>query len=117
MRGGGRGGESVWMRPFPGLRSQIVKAWLYHEDLGASGTITMSSKVDTTDAVSYTTNFTANGNGSYLTVVGNNQVLKGTTSATPVAFSSGRKHKIRIAMTSGVQLEKIKLKIRTTEQE
>ena len=108
--------DSTWMRPFPNLRSQIIKATLYHEDPAAAGTITFASKSDTTDAASYTTNFVANVNGSYNTVVGNNAVLRGAITGSVTAFTSGRKHKIRITMTNGAQLEKIKLRCRTTEQ-
>ena len=115
-RAGSAEWHSVWIRAFPGLRSQIISASLYHEDLGASDTITFASKVDATNAASYTTNFTASGNGSYKTVVGNNVVRRGTATLSN-AFSSGHKVKIRITMTNGAQLEKIKLRVRTTERE
>ena len=114
-RAGAMRWESVWMRPFPGLKSQIVKCSLYHEDMGA-GSITISHRKDAdTD---YLTIGSASGDDSFKTVFGNNLTHEGTFTRTSTnTFTSGHKHKIRIAMTSGAQLEKVKLRVRTTQQE
>ena len=108
--------DSVWMRPFPGLKSQIIKASLYHEDGGSGSTITLASKVDDDDN-SFTTRFVADTNGVYKTVVGVNNFAHEGSPTISNAFPAGQKHKLRITMTSGAQLEKIKLRVRTKEIE
>lgn len=111
--------RSVWIRPFPGLRTQIVKASLYHEPI-ASATIAMYQATDIVDQITWdSTNLrlTASSTSSSFTQVGNNATLRGTTTGTNTAFTSGRKHKIRITMSAGAKLEKVKLRVRTTEQE
>lgn len=105
--------ETVWIRPFPGLRSGVLKASLFHEDLGASGTITIQAQ--TGSSGSFATIFQASGNGSFQTVISNNNTLRGTAIISN-AFLKGTKHKFKVTMTNGVQLEKMKFKFRQAEQ-
>jgi len=105
--------ETVWTRPFPGLRSGVLKASLFHEDLGASGTITIQAQTGASAA--YATIFQASGNGSYQTVISNNSTLRGTATISN-AFLKGTKHKFKVTMSNGVQLEKMKFKFRQAEQ-
>jgi len=109
--------ESVWMRPFPGLKSQILKATLFHEAFGANTTIRISHKKDGDSG--YTAIATCKGNTEFKTIIGNNGFLTGGASGTfSNAFTKGHKHKIKIdLMTADAQLEKIKLRFRTAEQD
>lgn len=101
--------DSIWFRPFRGLKSQCIKATSFFEPLPASCTITLNMAKDG-GAFPGTVIGTASGTG---------EVLKEITNATATtAFQKGYRHKIRITMNSDAatrpQLEAIKLRFRTT---
>ena len=110
--------RSTWIRPFL-QKSQLIQVDLFHEAASA-GTISLYQETDAADPITWdATNlrFTALCTSSYLTRYGNNGVKRGTLNAAGTAFTGGRKHKIRVTMTSGAQLEKIKLTFRTQDRD
>jgi hypothetical protein len=104
--------DSIWFRPFGGLKSQCIKATLFFEPLPANCTITLNMAKDG-GSFPGTVIGTASGTG---------EVLKEITNATATtAFQKGYRHKIRLTMNSDVatrpQLETIKLKFRNVTQD
>lgn len=115
--------ETVWFRPYPGLKSQIRKMTIYTEAIPASCSFVIKEQVDGQSAVTIATISTQN---AVKTVIGNNRAIISTVSADTVttptaAFQKGWKHKIRIEFTSNstnaVEIEKIKLRVATEDVE
>lgn len=122
--------ETVNFRPFQGLKSQIVKATIYHEPIPASCSYVVSEKKDGGNYTAITGSIgTAN---AVKTVIRNNSITVVTASAETTiqigagtsllsAFLKGYKHKLKVAFTSNstdaVKIEKIKLRVRTEEQD
>jgi len=101
--------DSIWFRPFAGLKSQCVKATLFFEPLPASDTITLNMAKDG-GAFPGTVIGTASGTGEVQTII--------TNATATTKFQEGYRHKVRITMNSTTttrpQLEAIKLRFRTT---
>ena len=113
--------ETVWFRPYPGHKSQILDMTVFTEAIPASCSYVIKHKVD---GGSYNTIATVSTANAIKAVLRNNKTIVSTSSAdtigTPTtAFAKGYKHKIRIEFTSStttaVEIEKIKLFVRKQE--
>ena len=121
--------ETVWFRPYPGHKSQILDMTVFTQSIPASCSYVISHMIDG-QASPGTTIATVSTLDTVKAVIRNNKTIvstyktsDGTSSdviSTPTAaWRKGYKHKIRIAYTSStttaVEIEKIKLYVRKQE--
>lgn len=97
--------ETTWMRPFRGLKSAPLKMSLY-----GGGSVKVEQKVD---GGSYTTI------GTFDSFAAEKYVITNNDSSADNTFSKGNRHKFRFTLgnTSVNCLEKVKIRVRSAEQE